>query len=135
MNTHELTLSLGKIYQCVDGPPTAYFELPIPKEMVTSDHHPVLRVIYSTIRVAMIGEIDRVEPILTAWVYEKLAALITPEERNDHWRVLFWRMRPVLFEFPDAQGRSCIGLRMRLAIPGADLSELEVKELEQPTWL
>lgn len=131
MNVSQLKDQISAMYCCVNGPPMAYFELPTSNDLGA----PVLRIQYVTVRVAVIGEQDVAEPLLTQWVYAKLSERVTKDERADRTRVLFWRIAPSIGEFIDEKGRTCTVLRMRLAIPGVDLSEIVVAESQPARWL
>lgn len=127
MNASDLRQQLSRIFCCVDGPPRAYFEFPQNGETI--------RIIYGLIAVAMRGEPDNVETILCLWALTKLSDLLTPEQRDDASVVLFWRRHPSIDEFADEKGRTCTRLRMRLCIPGYDLSEITKQEGDAVRWL
>jgi len=137
LNAHELNQRICSAFTCLDGPPRAFFELPCidrpPLESNPDDQ--VLRVVYTTIRVGMIGGADLVESVLCGWAWGRLHALVAKESIEDRSWILFWRTRPQLTEFVDAKGRMCTHLRMRLAIPGIDLSELASPEGDEVRML
>ena len=141
MNAITLKAEIERLYVCVDGPGKAFFELPlqkrsgVPARFELREESDVLRIVYETVAVAMVGETDVTEAVLCGWVRNKLHALLTKEEREDAVFVLFWRRHPSVNEFPDAQGRICTMLRLRLAIPGLDLSEMATPEGEPCRWL
>lgn len=130
------------MFTCIDGPQRAMFEFPIARDeqppvgvaMGRVVYQPYVRVVYTTVRVAQIGEGDYVQPVLCGWVLNHMRALLTDEQREDRSTILFWRKRPMVEEFLDKQGRICTALRMRLAIPGIDLAHLTTPESET-RWL
>lgn len=132
MNAHELNTSISTIFTCIDGPAKAFFNIPCidrpPGELNPDDQ--VIRVVYRTVRVGMPGAADIVEPVLCGWAWARLLALIKTEQGEDRSMLLFWRVRPVIGEYADSQGRICTHLRMRLAIPGIDLSSIDTPEAD-----
>lgn len=127
MNVYQLVANIESIFTCVDGPPRAFFELPIPAEVHDPILSPVLRIIYQTVNVAMVGDEDTVGAALCTWADSKFHTLISKEQMEDRSTVLFWRHRPSLERFTDDKGRQSIRLYMRLVIPGVDLSSLHAR--------
>lgn len=137
MNLSELIQLIEHEYNCFTGPARGYFELPmdvVPPEP-NYTYPQVLRVVYSTLSRAVRGSGEEAEQLLTYWVATKLLAKLTKEQRADRAVCLIWRHKPVLMEFIGPRGETCLSIRLRLAIPGIDLSDLIVKEGEPPPWL
>lgn len=119
----ELEAALAGLFICVDGPPRAYFELPINE---TSN----LRVVYTILSYPAFGSAEEVAPTLISRVWEDITAAwadipeITKKTREF---VLFWHYRPEFFGGVDAQDRSRTYLGMSLAIPGLDIAAYKKK--------
>lgn len=108
LNTTDLLERVEKTFHMMDGPPNAFFELPVGDGTVA-------RFVYVTVRfgVAEAGENAVRKLCNQAWdIFEKISL-----NSQGARLCLFWRIRPAISE---SFGRT--SLRMRLVIPGADLS-------------
>lgn len=136
MNPTELKAAIDSIYTAIDGPPRAYFEIPIiSRPPACQCDWPLFeRFIYQTIRVSIVGEPEAVEHVLCGWAHTHLSNLIPKEQREDRAVLLFWRRHPSITEFIDERGRTCTCLSLRLVIPGYPLDDIASKDAEA-RWL
>jgi hypothetical protein len=129
---------LKQNFLCVDGPPRAYHEIhdnyldAIDKGCMRNVL--TFRFVYSTIRFRVPGPMtDETCDRLVSFVWEtvfspivqKILAANAEYDKND--LMLFWRKRP---RFSEIQGDTY--LRMRLAIPGIEISGHVFEGLETP---
>lgn len=136
MNINELTVEIEKLYLAFTGPPTAYFELPVKLPIA---HHlereTIVRIVYQTVNVAMVGEAEQNEAALCDWLYSKLKEKLSEIEQEDRCVILIWRHKPSLEEFTNAEGKICTAIRARLHIPGKDLYDITCNKGSPPRYL
>lgn len=106
MSPDKLLDRINSMFTACVGPARAYFEVGVGA-----------RVVYSTLRVCMVGEPELVGPTLCDWAYARFRALLTEEQREDAAFTLFWRTLPNLQGFSNEHGQLCTALHMRFAIP------------------
>ena len=139
----ELTARLSKLFECVDGPKRAYFDVPSGLRL-DSGGEIVARVIYEVAAFSVISEfVEQAEPVLCQAFWNFIKGL--PYEEDN---ILFWRSQPSLtadrlslgvdaegrseevcedsgVQFIDTYGPQQVTLRARLAILGVKASNKE----------
>ena len=106
---------LNEMFNCIMGPPQAYFEV----SQGSSIDIPPGRYSYSTILIGMKRELKRAEPILSQAFLDSLILIRRQVEPKPY---LIWRIRPT-FETNFFDNTTYI--RARLAVPGVDLDRLK----------
>lgn len=117
MTVTELIANFSARCHCMDGPPQAFFEMPT-DSFTDSGFQIIHRVTYQTVVYRAKG-LAECEALLCDKIWEMFDAVL-PKERM---AILFWRLRPQF----ETRG-SLSQVRLRLAIPGVDLSGLVTPE-------
>lgn len=125
MTPDQLRRHIDSMFVSFDGPPMSYFDWD------------GKRYVYQSYILAMRGEVDNVGSILCDIAKAKFDQLLTKEQREDRDVALAWRTGPHLASYFDERGAVCTSLRMRLVIPGIDMSPLNfhVPEGEAPVLI
>lgn len=130
----ELLAQVGKMFHCMQGPPMAYFHIPL-------THTPgrfepgtdmVERLVYASLRYAT----NAAEGAETRLVHAMLEPFIDArrqllERDKDDTALLFWRSPPKFSEGP----KHSKALTCRVVIPGASLAFYDVKEGDGMHWV
>ena len=121
MNVRDLHEKLRTDFSCIDGVPRAYmeFRVPLPDQQL---HR--ARFVYQAVGVMMRGQSEDIEPILCAWLWQRLVAAFPKEEMEDRDVLLIFRRWPQIVEFVDGEGYAATKLTTRLVIPGDDLKRI-----------
>lgn len=121
MNTRDLHELLRAGFSCINGVPRAYMEIRIP--LLDQQIH-LARFVYQTVGVTMRGEAEDIEPILCAWMWQRLVAAFPKEEMEDRNVLLIFRRWPQIEGYTDGDGYAATKLTTRLVIPGDDLKRI-----------
>lgn len=121
MNVRDLHEQLRTNFTCVNGTPRAYMEIrcPLPDQQVHT-----ARFVYEVVGVTMRGEPEHIEPILCAWLWQKLVAGFDKERIQDRDVLILFRRWPEVSNYIDSDGYECTKLTMRLAIPAENLYDI-----------
>lgn len=121
MNVRDLHEQLRTGFTCVNGTPRSYMEIPIP---LPDQQVHIARFVYEVVGVTMRGEPEHIEPILCAWLWQKLVAGFDKERIQDHNVLILFRRWPEVSSYIDTEGFECVKLTMRLSIPAEDLRRI-----------
>lgn len=121
MNVRDLHEHLRTNFTCINGTPRAYMEIrcPLPDQQIH-----IARFIYEAVGVTMRGEPEHIEPILCAWLWQKLVAGFNKERIQDRDALILFRRWPEVSGYIDGEGYECTKLTMRLSIPAEDLRRI-----------
>lgn len=121
MNVRDLHEKLRSGFACIDGVPRNYMEIRCPMDRGEIF---IARFIYQSIGVTMRGEPEQVEPVLCAWMWQRLASAFPKEVIEDRDTLVIFRRWPSIAGYIDAEGYECTKLTMRLVIPGEELKRI-----------
>lgn len=121
MTLAQLHEALRHAFHCMDTN-RSYIEFPVTPPRNGEPF--TTRMVPQTIGVAMIGEVEDVEPVLCGWLWSKLLAATTVEQREDAAVMVLMRRWPTIAEFTHADGRQATKLSMRLHVPGLNLQQV-----------
>lgn len=130
----QLKAKVGELFHCMNGPPMAYFHIPLSNE---EGRYPpgsdmVERLVYQSLRFATRDTEGAEARLVHAMLEPFLDARRQLLERDKYDRaLLFWRAPLELAEGP-RKGRV---LRCRVVIPGAHIDHYEVKEGDGMRWV
>lgn len=121
MNARDLHEQLRTQFTCIDGVPRNYMEMRVP--LGDGSIH-IARFVYQTIGVTMRGEPEMVEPILCAWMWQRLINGFPKERLEDRDVLIIFRRWPQVAGYIDGEGYEATKLTMRLVIPAEDLQRV-----------
>jgi hypothetical protein len=130
----QLNAKVKELFHCVNGPPVAYFEIPLDprvhKDCCRFERYFYVSLVWRT-DVAREGAEARLVMAMLEPFVDARRQLVGDQDNSEVLKpLLFWRRPLELTESTDEQDRPQLKLRCRVIIPGANLNAYDHKEGE-----